>query len=202
MNKQKIREIINPLLLFLYKLFGIKVLDSLLFCSQDKKRIFIKESYEKQPKIRTFIETGTYKGDTVEFVKNDFDKIYSIELDLNLAKEAVERFSNETKIKILEGDSANKIHQILDVTKESCIFWLDGHYSYGTTARAEKETPIQEELRAILKHEYDHFILIDDARLFIGKHSYPWLLNLFFLIKKINKAYKVSIKNDIIIISK
>ena len=43
---------------------------------------------------RTFVETGTYRGDMVEAVKKEFDKIYSIEIGQELAVSAQKRFAN------------------------------------------------------------------------------------------------------------
>ena len=58
--------------------------------------------------------------------------------------------------------------------REPCLFWLDGHYSAGITAKGEKETPIWEELEHICDHPIkNHVILIDDASLFVGKNDYP-----------------------------
>jgi hypothetical protein len=200
--KQYIREKVNPLLLFIYKINSIVVNDSLLFCNQDEKRLFIKSTYLRRSDIKTFIETGTYKGDTVEYVKNDFNKIFTIELSEKYADEAIERFKNEEKVKVIKGDSKVELVKLLKDIKEPCIFWLDGHYSYADTAQAEKETPILEEIRPILEMEESHVILIDDARLFIGRHNYPTIIKLANFVKKINKNYKMSIEKDIILLIK
>ena len=48
-------------------------------------------------------------------------------------------------------------------------FWLDGHYSHGISFRAEKDTPIKEELAAIeeaLPNLDSIAVLIDDVRCF------------------------------------
>lgn len=82
---------------------------------------------------------------------------------------------------------------------EPAIFWLDGHYSYGITARGEKECPIFEELSSILSSaKYKHIILIDDARYFTGKGDYPAIEKLTEFIKNKNDNYQVEVKNDII----
>ncbi len=202
MNKQYIREKINPVLLCLYKTCGIEIKDSLLLCPQENKRKYIKETYIKRPDISTFIETGTWMGDTVNFVINDFKNIYSIELSEEYANKAKLRFKNKTNVKIIAGDSAKELPTLIKQTDGPCVFWLDGHYSYGNTAKSNKETPILEELRPVLKMEQDHIILIDDARLFIGTHNYPWLLNLARFVRKTNPKYKMIISNDIITLIK
>ena len=202
MIKQYLREICNPLLLIFWRLNGIKVYDGKTFCPQDMKRAFIKSTYLKRPEIRTFIETGTYLGDTLEFVKNDFTTIYSIELSEEYAKKATDRFKNDSHIHIIKGDSVVELPKLQKEVQCPCIFWLDGHYSYGDTALAQKETPIIEEVKSILESKENHIILIDDARLFIGTHNYPRLSYFAHFVKKINKNYKVSISHDIILLSK
>ena len=141
-------------------------------------------------------------GDTVDFVINDFKNIYSIELSEEYANKAKLRFKDKNNVKIITGDSAEELPLLMKQINEPCVFWLDGHYSYGNTAKAKKETPILEELRPILKMEQDHIILIDDARLFIGTHNYPWLLNLARFVRKTNPQYKMIVSNDIITLIK
>ncbi len=76
---------------------------------------------------------------------------------------------------------------------------MDGHYSAGTTAKGEKDCPIFEELNAILDSKnFNHILLIDDARCFIGKGDYPTIDQLTEYIKSKNEDYKVEVKHDII----
>lgn len=202
MIKQYIREIINPLLIVFWRLNGIKVDEGKTFYSQEEKRAFIREVCLKRPDIRTFIETGTHLGNTIEFLKNDFDKIFSIELSEEYAKNAVIRFEKEPHIKIIQGDSSIELPKLLENIQGPCAFWLDGHYSYGDTALAQKETPILDEVGAILRSKEAHIILIDDARLFIGRHHYPLLSKFAQFIKKADSVYSISMSKDIILLSK
>ncbi len=198
--KQYIREKVNPILLSLYRLYNIGINDDVMTCSQDEKRSFIKSTYSKRPDIKVFVETGTYKGDTIYAIKNDFDKIFTIELSSMYADTAIKRFEKETRIKVIQGDSKSELAKVITNIQEPCVFWLDGHYSYADTAKAEKETPILEELRPILETDFHHLILIDDARLFIGRHNYPTIFTLANFIRKFNKNYKIMIEKDIIIL--
>lgn len=137
------------------------------------KRSTIKQ-YQAAHQLHTLVETGTYLGDTIDACRHHFQKIHSIELDQKLAARATDRFQNDAKVKIHQGDSGQILRRILNDIDEPCLFWLDAHYSAGITACGEKETPIEEELGVILDHSHhDHVILIDDARLFLGTHDYP-----------------------------
>lgn len=159
------------------------------------------------PKADIFIETGTFLGDTIEFFKNNFKELYSIELSKDLAERATKRFNADHHIKIIQGNSATELKSILAKITSQCIFWLDGHYStefwlgdeYIITAKGDKNTPILKELSQIADHSLkDHIILIDDARLFIGKSDYPSIAKLKKFISKKMPLHGFEIKNDII----
>jgi hypothetical protein len=124
-----------------------------------------------------FVETGTFEGDMVRAVLRDFERIYSIELGEALWKRAKARFAGEPHATLLQGDSARVLGEILPGIDRPCLFWLDGHYSAGETARAERDTPILAELAHIAAHPLRgrHVVLIDDARLFTGSGDYPTL---------------------------
>ena len=77
-------------------------------------------------------------------------------------------------VEILHGDSGVVLPELLRRISEPALFWLDAHYSTGETVRGELDTPIEQELKAILNHSVrNHVILIDDARNFIGTNDYP-----------------------------
>jgi hypothetical protein len=162
------------------------------------KQIVIQE-YQKKLGQTTFIETGTYLGDMVEAQKMKFKKIISIELGFDLYEKAKFRFRNDKNVIILQGDSGKVLPEIMKEIDEPAIFWLDGHYSEGITARGDKECPIFEELDAILNSKkLNHTLLIDDARCFNGKGDYPSIKYLTKYIKNKNEKYKVVVKYDII----
>ena len=123
---------------------------------------------------RVFVESGTYRGDMVEAMKPHFDRLYSIELSETLQAAAAERFADDPRIEILQGDSGEVIQRILPDLSGPALFWLDGHYSGGVTARGAQDTPIWQELRHILDApDLGHVILVDDARLFGRDPGYP-----------------------------
>lgn len=161
------------------------------------KELVIKQ-YQNMFDINIFVETGTYMGEMVSAVKNKFKKIYSIELSHNLWQIAVEKFKHQKHIKILLGDSGKILNNIIPEIIGRAIFWLDGHYSAGITAKGEKNSPIFEELTAILNSNIDHIVLIDDARCFNGQDDYPTIKELSeFIILKKSKS-RIEIENDII----
>lgn len=130
--------------------------------------------YSHELSIPVFIETGTYVGNTLFAVKNNFKKLYSIELNSFIHELATKKFINETNITLLHGESSEVLKNLLPNIESRAIFWLDAHYSSGATSKGKKHTPIFEELDAIFSHRIkDHIILIDDMKDFIGIDDYP-----------------------------
>ena len=166
------------------------------------KQLVIKE-YATRHNINTFIETGTYLGETIDYCKSSFNKLISIELDVALFNNATNKFAHENKITIYHGDSGILLEKVLTDIEETCLFWLDGHYSEGITAKGELNTPIISELNHIFNHPVsNHIILIDDARLFVGRNDYPTLDHLSDFVANNKPNLKFSVENDIIRISK
>lgn len=127
--------------------------------------------------LPVFVETGTYRGDMVDAVKGDFERVYSIELGGELHRRARERFAGDGRIAILQGDSGEVLGGLLPRIDRPCLFWLDSHFSDADTARSGLITPVLRELGHIFRHPLArrHVILIDDARLFNGEDDYPTL---------------------------
>jgi hypothetical protein len=161
------------------------------------KQKVIKE-FQEEFKINILIETGTYKGDMVYAMKNNFKKIYSIELGVDLWKQACKRFKNQKHITILQGDSGKVLVELVSQINERALFWLDGHYSSGITSRGEKECPVFEELGSILNAKFNHVLLIDDARCFNGSGDYPTVEKLRETILMKKPLSKLDVKDDII----
>jgi hypothetical protein len=157
------------------------------------------EEYQDKYQYPVFIETGTYLGDMVDAQKKRFRKLISIEIGQDLAAKAKERFIRNKNVLIIQGDSGKILYDVLKDIEEPVIFWLDGHYSAGITAKGEKDCPIFEELDAIFRKRNNKFILlIDDARCFNGSGDYPTKENLISFIKNKNEYCLVDVKDDII----
>jgi hypothetical protein len=136
---------------------------------------YIVKSFGKKYHKKILDETGTFKGQMISAVANDFEQIYSIELSVELFENCRRKFSKEPHIRLFQGDSGKVLNTVLMGIDKPCLFWLDGHYSQFDTAKGELETPILSELSIIFAHPLasKHVILIDDARCFIGENDYP-----------------------------
>lgn len=138
----------------------------ILQTSEEKAAILL--DYAHRYGIRTFIETGTNTGATVAALITEFDDITTIELSLEIFLQAEERFLLNNNVICLRGDSGWWLPKIIASHTEPILFWLDGHYSGGNTARGEVDTPIVTELEAAVLAPHGSVIIIDDARLFGG----------------------------------
>ena len=110
----------------------------------------------------------------------------------------MKKFSSNPDIQILQGDSGLVLHDVVPSLQQQSLFWLDGHYSGGSTAKGEKECPIYGELEAILNSNLKHIILIDDARLFVGENDYPTVNELRQFVEKLDSSYCYEQEHDVI----
>lgn len=132
-----------------------------------KQRVI--QEYAREYDLAVFVETGTNYGHMIHVQKDHFREIYSIELDPDKTESARRKFSGNSRIHILEGDSGVVLPRLLPTLKDPCIFWLDGH-------DFEMSTPVKLELSALfLDAARGHVILIDDANWFNGSGGYPTL---------------------------
>jgi len=145
-----------------------------------------------------FVETGTYLGDTLDYIAESGVQCTSIELSQELYEAACDRFNWRKNVRLMQGDSAQKLPELLEKIDKPILFWLDGHYSAGVTACAGAHTPVSIELKAILSHPIKrHVILIDDARCFEGRNDYPHLDDLLRIVRE-EGNYDAEVSTDII----
>ena len=122
----------------------------------------------KNIKTNHYIETGTYLGDGIKCVLNNYGNIHSIELAEKWYDYNKEQFKNNTNVKMYLGDSKKILPELLNNINEPVTIYLDAHFSGGTTAFGEEEVPLLFELECLKNRKYDDIIIIDDCRL-LGK---------------------------------
>jgi len=155
--------------------------------------------YQAARKLATFIETGTFTGEMIEAMRPHFQRLISIEMSPEIHDSARRRFAGDPRIEILLGDSAVVLPRVLEQIREPAVFWLDGHFMGGSTARASEDTPVRHELSALLTHPVRrHLVLIDDARLFDGTAGYPTISELREWIHRERPGSEMRVEDDII----
>ena len=122
----------------------------------------------KGSRTSQYIETGCYRGEGVNSIINHYDIIHSIELSDKWYKYNLEKFVNYPNVFIHLGDSKKVLPELLSGINEPVTIYLDAHYSGGSTAFGEEETPLLFELEFLKNRPYDDIIIIDDVRI-LGK---------------------------------
>jgi tetratricopeptide (TPR) repeat protein len=166
--------------------------------------------------VNTFVETGTYLGDTTALAADVLTEIHTIELLTFFYDKAVKRFEHNPHIHIHLGDSAKIFPTLLPTLTtphHRVLFWLDGHIM-DCQSDDESEfsmteyTPIMQELRNIKRNNFKkNIILIDDIRLFgtlldnkrlqlAGKIEYPLLADVCTLL---HDTYSYRVIGDILL---
>jgi hypothetical protein len=122
------------------------------------------------PVPSTFVETGAYMGDGIaQYIQcMPFHRIHSIELSPQWANHCRQRFSQYSeRVTIHEGDSAS-ILPTLSLPSSPVLFYLDAHYSGGSTAGEgiDNGCPVLRELEFIARRNVSgDVIFVDDIRL-------------------------------------
>ena len=167
---------------------------------------FIKDSVLKRNSLpnSTWIETGTYFGETTELLSTFAKKVYTIEPEPKLYDKAVEKFMSNPTVSVINDISENALPKLLPNIEGNVCFWLDGHYSAGVTFAGPNDTPLIHELNEISRHLsrlLKVVIAIDDIRLCGKVHAYGEYPSLDYLVNwsRDNKM-KWNIEYDIFII--
>ena len=91
-------------------------------------RRFMKGDYKD---ISTIVETGTCLGKGTEAMAQVFDQVYTIELDQELHQKAQDRLGSLgfDNITYLQGDSAERLRELVGELEGPAVFFLDAHWS-------------------------------------------------------------------------
>lgn len=147
----------------------------------------------------TFVETGTFFGDMVAAVRDDFDRLYSIELHRGLGARAIRRFADDPRVSIVIGDSGAELEPLLRALAAPAVLWLDGHYSGALTARGDSDTPVLRELDGAFRGGTAHdVVLIDDARLFGLDPAYPTVIEVERRMRLTRPDWVLRVEDDIV----
>lgn len=131
--------------------------------------ILLKNQYN----LPTFVETGTFQGSTSVWAADHFPKVFTIEFAKHIYESTSSAYAHVKNIEFLWGHTKEQLQLVVPLLKEPALFWLDAHWMGGGTAGENDECPLLEELQIINDSECEHFILINDARLFLSPPPSP-----------------------------
>jgi hypothetical protein len=153
--------------------------------------------------ITTFIETGTYKGETTVWASENFKRVTTIESHRPYFDSvATMKLPN---VRCIFGDSRVALKIAVSRLRKPALIWLDAHWcgSYRDSLDTSGECPLIDELKALQRCKTRHLILIDDARLFIEPPPLPHDPGQWPALNQIREllpdGYQMTIWNDVII---
>ena len=162
----------------------------------------LKEVYQ----LEDFIETGTYHGNTAVWAASQFDNAITIEFSKEIYQETVARHDKINNIDFIHGNSKFVLRMLAPKLTRPSVFWLDAHWSGGKSYGEGDGCPIIDEIRAINLSPQQHFIFIDDARLFTSPpprphrvEHWPSIKELIEALTAANHEYYLVIIEDVII---
>lgn len=120
-------------------------------------------------KDATWVETGTFMGDTTALLVSGSKAVHTIEPERALFEQAEARFRDDPRIRVIHGLSESVFPTLLPTINGKVNFWLDGHYSGGITHQGPTDCPVRDELANIEKNlpRFESVVvLIDDIRCF------------------------------------
>jgi|WetSurSiteA1Bulk_404760.scaffolds.fasta_scaffold11500_2 hypothetical protein len=114
-------------------------------------------------KYKVFIETGTSHGSGANFLAQQCERGYTIDLFDHWNPKA-------PNVKFLQGNSTEHLEKLCQEVEEDVVFWLDAHYPhlFGTINETMEVLPLVKELEIITKYRSNKkdLILIDDLRIY------------------------------------
>lgn len=123
--------------------------------------------------IRTFVETGTNQAETAMWAAAEFERVITIEGYEPLYERAVGTFGSCKSVRFVLGDSRRALPGVLRSLDAPAIVWLDAHWCGAHTYGNGDECPVLGELEVLNACETPHFVLVDDARLFLAPPPPP-----------------------------
>lgn len=123
------------------------------------------QKLKKDFEVDTFIETGTYKGDTALQAARVFTRVHTIELLPENYRSAKKRLKPHHHVNCIEGDSARILQNYRKYSPTRAVLWLDAHNSGEGTTGLPGIKVIVKELQALKDNRVDDaIILVDDLR--------------------------------------
>jgi hypothetical protein len=123
--------------------------------------------------IERFLETGTYRGATAAWAAQHFEQVVTIEASEELYRAAVAAYGHLDNLRLVLGDTRSVLSREVEQLDGAAVVWLDSHWSGGATYGEGRECPLLSEIETLRSARREHFLFIDDARLFVAPPPRP-----------------------------
>lgn len=111
-------------------------------------------------KIKSIVETGTFRGYTTSLLARKFPNIpiYTCEIDAHNFKKASENLKKYKNVKVYHNTSPKFLNQLIKekIISDKVLFYLDAHWL--------DDWPLEEEMQIISSKIKSAFIIIDDFK--------------------------------------
>jgi hypothetical protein len=123
--------------------------------------------------IRHFLETGTHRGATAAWAAEHFEHVVTIEASEALYRAAVAAHGHLGNLRLVLGDTRLVLPGEVERLDGPAVVWLDSHWSGGESYGEALECPLLFEIETLRGADEDHYLFIDDARLFVAPPPRP-----------------------------
>jgi hypothetical protein len=155
--------------------------------------------------LTTFVETGTFHGDSLANVRDLFASLHSVEVDPDLATAAKDRFRGDFGVTIHQGSSPDVLRALHATPLNRVLYWLDAHWCESAGSDPAGQCPLLAEINAIGVVGPNSVIAIDDARLFLAPPTaahkiadWPHFDEVLTRLRTAARDHRIIVLNDVI----
>jgi len=158
--------------------------------------------------LEVFVETGTFKGETLRMASKHFKECHSVELSADLHREVAPTFQGKAGVHLHQGESPEYLRGKREgFSKRPMFFWLDAHWCVAEhTAGADSQSPLLGEIAAIGTLHPQSVVAIDDARLYLCPPPAPHRLadwpdfhDIVRALLALSGAHRLMVLDDVIL---
>jgi hypothetical protein len=138
-------------------------------------KFFIIDGLRRRTGAENFIEAGTFLGTTAARCSRIFDRVFTIEIDPEMACKSGEFLKQRRNVSLIRGDALQVIPEIIDTQHlDRIIVFLDGHAPLGHTPPGSPAEPALEELELLARYKHKLCgVIVDDFRNFGAAPGFP-----------------------------
>ncbi|HWF19529.1 MAG TPA: hypothetical protein VG754_09680 [Verrucomicrobiae bacterium] len=158
--------------------------------------------------LRVFVETGTFKGESLRAALPFFKECHSVELSPEYHAAALKNFKGCPGVHLHLGESPAWLRkERTRFAATPTLFWLDAHWCVAEDAAGENsQSPLLGELEAIGSLHPQGVVLIDDARLYLcpppAPHrasDWPDLHSIVQSLLSLSSNHRLMVLNDVLV---